>query len=216
MKESLLCVFAHPDDEAFGPSGAIAEFAEKKDVFIVCVTDGDDQTKKQKGLSSIRKKELENSAKILGVKKVFFLGYKDGSLSNNLYHEVAKRINSIALKVKADTLLTYEPKGISGHIDHIFCSMISSFIFRENTKIKKVLYYLRLKSVSSLMKKYFIYFPEGYKKNEIDLVIDTSKQWEKRKLAIKAHQSQWKDGKRILTRDRFLPKKEYFLVKKRK
>ena len=37
----LVCIFAHPDDEAFGPAGSIAKFASERDVYIICVTNGD-------------------------------------------------------------------------------------------------------------------------------------------------------------------------------
>ena len=39
---TLLAVFAHPDDESFGPGGTLARYAaEGVDVWLVCGTDGD-------------------------------------------------------------------------------------------------------------------------------------------------------------------------------
>ena len=39
---SLLAVFAHPDDESFGPGGTLAKYAaEGVEVWLVCGTDGD-------------------------------------------------------------------------------------------------------------------------------------------------------------------------------
>jgi LmbE family N-acetylglucosaminyl deacetylase len=40
-KRTLLAVFAHPDDESFGPGGTLARYAvEGMDVHLVCATNG--------------------------------------------------------------------------------------------------------------------------------------------------------------------------------
>src|SRR3989337_253656 len=102
--KKVVCIFAHPDDEAFGPSGTIAKYADGREAYIICVTDGNDHNNGTKNLSQIRKNELRNSAKILGVKKVYFLSYSDGHLCNNIYHEVARKIEKIIKRLKPDTL----------------------------------------------------------------------------------------------------------------
>ncbi len=220
-KSRLVCVFAHPDDEAFGPSGTIAKFASRGEVYLICVTDGDDHTNGKKDyLAKIREEEVRKSAKILGVKRVYCLGYKDGELCNNLYHEVAREVRKILDKIKPDTLMTFEMRGVSGHVDHVFCSMVSSYIFRETKYIKKILYYCLPKIMAKLEKNYFIYFPPGYSKNEVDLVENVTEFWDIKIQAIKAHESQKKDGNQILKLLKIygllrLPKEEYFLVMKR-
>lgn len=77
MKRSVVAVFAHPDDEAFGPGGTLAKFAKTSDVYLITVTGGEagqnSLKKAEKKLSEIRKEELLNASKILGVKKSFFL-----------------------------------------------------------------------------------------------------------------------------------------------
>jgi LmbE family N-acetylglucosaminyl deacetylase len=211
--KSLVCVFAHPDDEAFGPSGLIAQEAQKRDVYIICVTNGDSYGDTK--LGKIRKEEIKASARILGVKKVFLLGYKDGTLNNNLYHKLTGKIEEIVKTVKADTLLTYEPRGVSGHIDHIAVSMITTFVFEKLKFVKTLLYHCLPVEQTKFIRGYFIYFPPGYKKNEIDRVEDVKEVWDKKIEAIKAHKSQAKDGKMILSSMHLIPKKEYFLVLKK-
>ena len=75
-----VCIFAHPDDEAFGPSGTIAKFADEGEVFLICVTNGNDKNNGERELIKIRDQELHESSKILGVKKVYCLKYADGEL----------------------------------------------------------------------------------------------------------------------------------------
>lgn len=68
-------------------------------------------------LAAIRSRELQTSAKAIGAKEVHFLGYKDGSLCNNLYHEIAEKIDALCEKLNVRLLITQEPRGVSGHLD---------------------------------------------------------------------------------------------------
>lgn len=214
---NVLCVFAHPDDEAFGPSGTIAKLAQDNNVYIICVTDGDAAFGRGDGsLAKIRREELLKSSKILGVKEVFFFNYADGSLSNNIYHELAEKIKEKVSELSPETLLTFEPHGISGHLDHISVSIITTFVFQREKTVKELWYSAVLKDISEHMADYFIYFPEGYEKSQIDKVVDVSQFTDKKVAAIKAHESQKKDGEMILSMMSSMPQEEYFLVKTKK
>lgn len=210
-------VFAHPDDEAFGPGGTLAKFAQNNDVYVICATNGETATGEvDKALAKIRRAELRASCKILGVKKVYFLGFTDGTLSNNLYHTIAGKVKKILHELKPETLLTFEPRGVSGHIDHIVMSMVTQFIFPDIKSAKKLMMHCLTFQRSQLMHgKYFIYFPFGYKDKEIDEVIDVSDIWETKVQAMQQHASQIHDVTRILEQSQQFPKKEYFLVEEK-
>jgi len=213
----LVAIFAHPDDESFCAGGKLALESKKRDIYLICITDGSsgmNDTHSKKELSQIRKNELNESAKILGIKKVFFLNYTDGCLCNSLYHEIASKIEEIIDGINAETIITFEPHGISGHIDHITVSMISSFVFHKNKNLKQ-LFYCCVDEKEQLMagKDYFIFFPEGYKKAEIDLTVDITSVWRKKINAIQAHKSQKHDIDRMLEVFEKLPKEEHFLVR---
>jgi LmbE family N-acetylglucosaminyl deacetylase len=215
----LLAIFAHPDDEAFGPSGSLAKFAQEREVYLVCVTNGDagqNATSLTVELGEIRKKELLQSAEILGIKQVIFLGYKDGSLSNNLYHEVAAKIEQLVEELQPEALLTFDHQGISGHLDHIFVSLVSTFIYRKSSLVKKLyLYGEREESLQKMRDSYFIYVPAGFKQSEIDLAVDISAVWPQKVAAIKAHESQKNDGEEILKNADSSPKVEHFKIFKK-
>ncbi len=225
--KNLVCIFAHPDDESFGPGGTIAKLSKKHNVYILCATKGDAglQTQKSniksqkynsklKDLGTVRAEELRKSAKILGVKKVYFLGFKDGTLSNNLYHKLASKIQSHLNKLKPEIVITYEPRGISGHIDHITVSMVTMFAAQKSKFIKEVWQHCRPANYDKFIKNYFIYFPKGYKKSQINKIVKTSDVWDKKLEAMKAHKSQTADFERVLKIQSKFPKEEYFLVKK--
>jgi LmbE family N-acetylglucosaminyl deacetylase len=215
MKKAVVAVFAHPDDEAFGPGGTLAKLSKTSDVYLITVTGGErgknSLKKSEKKLSDIRHKELLEATKILGVKKVFFLGYEDGTLSNSIYHEIASKIEKKLKELKPATVITFEPRGVSGHIDHIAVSLITTFVVKKLPYVKDLLYHCIREAQSKQMNDYFIYFPKGYKKSEIDKIVDIKEVWEIKKRAMLEHKSQKHDAIRILKQMEKLPKEEYFI-----
>lgn len=213
---TVVGIFAHPDDETFGPGGTLAALAKKNDVYIICATNGDGKQgnrKKELELGKLRRKELLASAEILGIKKVFFLGMRDGSLSHNQYHKIAEKVLKILRKLKPEILVTFEPRGVSGHIDHIVMSMVTSFVFPEIKSAKKLMKYCLNHERSTVMgKDYFIHFPLGYTEEEIDETVDISNVWKQKVEAMHKHLSQMADVDRILKRTSRMPKEEHFLV----
>lgn len=220
--KTLVAIFAHPDDEAFGPAGTLAKYAKDGwDVYILCATSGEEGQNhhpkaKEITLHETRRQELRESAKILGVKKVYFLGFQDGTLCNNNYHKLAEKITKKLKTLKPQTILTFEPRGISGHLDHVAVSMVSSFVFHKLSFVKTIMYHARLYDNQRDTKQdYFVYFPPGYQKNEIDKTIDIEQFWDTKVHAMKQHVTQIKDMKRILENYKKHPKQEYFLIKEK-
>ncbi len=210
-RKVIVGIFAHPDDEAFGPGGTLAKLAKDNDVFIICATRGE-AGEGGKNLAKIREKELKESAKVLGVKQVFCLGFIDGTLSNSTYHLLAEKIESELKKLKPNLLITFEPLGISGHIDHIVVSLVTTYVSQKLQPKPEILYYCTTDQASSKMKDYFIYFPPGYAKRAVDKVVDIKNVWDIKLKAMYCHKSQMQDVKRILQIIKALPKEEYFLT----
>ena len=97
------------------------------EVTLVIVTDGrqggEDPNQKDSELVAIRQKEQRAAARVLGVKKVEFLGYKDGHLSPdlNLRRDIVRMIR----KHKPDLVITHLPGRVldapmgGSHPDHL-------------------------------------------------------------------------------------------------
>src|SRR3990167_7103340 len=185
---TIACVFAHPDDEAFGPGGTIAKLAKDNEIHIICCTDGDHQNK---GLKNIRDKELLASAKILGVKHVHFLNFVDGSLCNNLYHHLADEIKKKLDELKPETLITFDANGVSGHLDHIAVTSVINWLFPKLTYLKKILYFTNPEKIANNITDYFVYFPPG--RTNPDEIVDVSEVWQTKVTAMNTHVSQKSD-----------------------
>lgn len=212
-KKTVLCIFAHPDDESFGPGGTIAQLSQKYEIYSICVTDGNSPDKKE-NLRKIRRQELQSAAQVLGIKKVFFLDYPDGSLNNMQYHQIANQVDNILKQINPWLMITYEPRGVSGHLDHIAVSMISSYVFTRNKKVKELWYFCLPNSSELTRQDYFVYFPPGYEEGQIDKTVDVSRKWETKLKAIVKHQSQQKDIDNLTNELKNRPKKEHFIILK--
>ena len=84
MKKTVFCVIAHPDDEAFGPSGKLATLSQTHDVHVVCVTDGASDPRFHpivgKKLSDVRSVELGASASARRAARALFYIFRTGRL----------------------------------------------------------------------------------------------------------------------------------------
>lgn len=219
MRKTAFVILAHPDDESFGPGGTIALLSQTHDVYLFCATKGEagEDYSEQNGKSLTEKRviELQEASAILGVKEVIFLGYEDGHLSNSVYHEISDKISVYVKKLQPDRIITYEPRGISGHLDHIAMSMISSFIYIKNECIRELHYLCLDEKQRGLGQDYFIYFPPGYSDNEITKRVDITPVLDKKIEAIKKHSSQIKDVEQMLEKHKNSRIEECFIVLKK-
>jgi LmbE family N-acetylglucosaminyl deacetylase len=133
----LLAVLAHPDDETFGPGGTLALCAQRGvATYLVCATRGEagEAPPDLRGYASIaemREAELRCASRVLGLKEVRFLGYRDsgmaGSPENSHPDSTAKApLEEISRKVawhirdiRPQVIITSDPSGGYGHPDHI-------------------------------------------------------------------------------------------------
>ena len=121
MSETLLGVWAHPDDEAYLSAGLMAEARRRGDrVVVVTATAGergtDDPDRWPPGrLSRLRRDELRASLALLDVREHEVLGYPDGGC---LHHDASGTIAGVLDAVRPDTIVTFGPDGMTGHPDH--------------------------------------------------------------------------------------------------
>jgi LmbE family N-acetylglucosaminyl deacetylase len=138
MEHSLMAIYAHPDDEAFGTGGAISRYAsEGVKVYLVCATRGeageisDPLLATPETLGCVREDELRCAAETMGVAQLVFLGYRDSGMAgapenqdprafiNAPAEEVVPRLVSLIRDLRPEVIMTFEPKGGYGHPDHI-------------------------------------------------------------------------------------------------
>jgi LmbE family N-acetylglucosaminyl deacetylase len=122
----LLCVFAHPDDECYGPGGTIARCAlEGGDVFITTFTAGEagtigiSKTLARDELARRRRAELADACAELGVRGHRILGAPDRGVSGVDLAWAVREIVSDIRRFRPHVVMTFHRGGVSGHPDHI-------------------------------------------------------------------------------------------------
>ena len=122
---TILCVWAHPDDETYLSAGIMAQ-AVRNGQRVVCVTatkgeagSQDEERWPLASLAQIREAELAEALAILGVTEHRWLDYPDGGCIDVPDEEATAKIAAIIDEVRPDTVLTFGPDGQTGHPDHI-------------------------------------------------------------------------------------------------
>ena len=92
---NILIVGAHPDDYELGMAGTIRKHVSNKDnVFSIIMSNGEII-----GDTEMRKKEAIKSANYLGIKKTYFLNFKDTRVPSGI--NAIKELEKIIVKTKS-------------------------------------------------------------------------------------------------------------------
>ena len=152
MRPVLVCLHAHPDDEAIFTGGTIAAAVHAGwRVVLIVATEGDLGASPVSGADTgvHRRAEAMAAAAVLGIERVEFLGYGDsgypspmgvpggagvararglrpGTLAAAFVGAAARRVRSILIDEHATVLTSYDANGIYGHIDHVQVHEIAS------------------------------------------------------------------------------------------
>ncbi|MBI3151144.1 MAG: PIG-L family deacetylase [Chloroflexi bacterium] len=178
MTKKILAVLAHPDDESFGLGGTLALYAQRGvETYYVCATRGEAGTVDEEHLrgfkdtAEMRTDELMRAAKHLGLKEVFFLGYRDSGMPgmednnhpnaqiNHPIEEVAGKVVKYIRDLKPDVVLTFDPIGGYKHPDHIHIHKATVFAFANADNAS---FYPEAGDPFKPQALYFQVFPRGF------------------------------------------------------
>jgi LmbE family N-acetylglucosaminyl deacetylase len=124
---TILSVWAHPDDETYLAAGTMAAAADRgQRVVCVSATAGelgtaDPATWPPARLGRLRRWETAAAMAVLGVTEHRILGLPDGALPDHEAEGLAA-VGRLLDEVRPDTVLTFEPGGVTFHPDHIAVS----------------------------------------------------------------------------------------------
>lgn len=117
----VLVVVAHPDDESFGLGAVIDAFTRAgAAVHVVCLTHGEASTLggDLADLGEVRRRELEQAGRALGVAGSTLLDFPDGGLSEVATWALTEVVARAVGELRPEGLLVFDPDGITGHPDH--------------------------------------------------------------------------------------------------
>lgn len=223
---TVVFVHAHPDDEALLTAGTMRALKEKGHrVVVIMATNGDaglSEIGNYADLGNIRKRELQDSARILGVSETYFLNYRDSGLDGKItavqstlcqasVEEVAKSIAAILENESAQMVIGYDSKGGYGHPDHvqvhkatIAAAKISHTPVVANATVDRQTIAILLDYVRPLLKigplKDLAALADGFTpRADITHRVDISKWTSFKRASMRAHGSQRVGGSTIRT-----------------
>jgi LmbE family N-acetylglucosaminyl deacetylase len=175
---TMVCVHAHPDDEAFFGAGASAHYAAlgHRVVLITCTRgqlgydalgrSGDMEGHNALQTEATRASELQRSAQTLGFARVVTLGYDDSGMMgwpqnknpdafiNANVDAVARTIASIFDEEDARVVVTYDENGFYGHPDHIQANAVTRRAIEFSSSVERLYYSVVPEGImSSLVEK---------------------------------------------------------------
>jgi LmbE family N-acetylglucosaminyl deacetylase len=132
----ILCVTAHPDDEAASFGGTLRLYHDRgAEIYLICLTPGQAAThrgsaKTDHELASIRRKELAASCEILGIDRWIVLDYADGQLHRVDLQKVVGDLVRHVREFRPHIVLTFGPEGaVTGHTDHTMASVFATMAY---------------------------------------------------------------------------------------
>jgi len=123
----LLAVFAHPDDEAYGCSGALARHAARDDtaVVLLCLTRGEASSVlaarglDREAIGRLREERLVRVGTRLGLDGLVVAGLPDGSLAREPLAHLGRTVGEVLAALDPQVVIGHDPRGVNGHADHV-------------------------------------------------------------------------------------------------
>lgn len=132
----LLCVTAHPDDEAGAFGGTLLLYQERGvKTSVVCLTAGTaarnrGDARSDEELAELRRAELAASCKLLNVGHCEVLDYPDSKLDRTNFYQATGDLVLRIRQLRPHVVLTFGMDGgLTGHNDHAMAGMYASMAF---------------------------------------------------------------------------------------
>ena len=190
----ILAVFAHPDDESYGPAGTLARATrDGHTVALLTLTRGESASmglsKKlsAKDLSQRRSEELKSAAEKIGIQQVNLLNLADKNLQYIPDQKGRKIILNEIETFNPDIVITFHENTISGHPDHLAVTKwVMSAVKSINDPPRVLLFGLdRTQTTKADFEKFF-----AIEENEITHRINVEDCLDIKEKAIRCHKTQ--------------------------
>ena len=161
---TLLCVHAHPDDEALFTAGVTSHYSELgvRNVLVTCTLGQlgiDDQGRAGADpghdalvTSATRAAELQRAGVLVGFARQLTLGYKDSGMAgwttnddpdafiNADVEATARVIADVIDSENATVVLTYDENGFYGHPDHVMANTVTRRAVQLSRRAQRLFY----------------------------------------------------------------------------
>jgi LmbE family N-acetylglucosaminyl deacetylase len=186
MKKIIFGIFAHPDDEAFGPCGTLLlETRAGTELHLITLTGGENGTNPDNdpNLEQTRLQEWRKAGELLDASSMHHFDYTDGTLNNLAMIEMSERITQVVHNVLETApsdaeieFMTLDLNGLTGHIDHIVAARAASKVFytlkAADGRFSRIRFFCLTDKHYPTENTNWIYMEAGRTPEEIDEIID--------------------------------------------
>ena len=134
----LLCVTAHPDDEAGGFGGSLLLYRSRGvETHVLCLTEGQAATHRGNAktgaeLAAVRRAEFAASCELLQVTKSAVLEYPDGGLTRQDFFAAVGDLTRHIRQIRPNVIITFGTEGaVTAHPDHSMVSVFTTMAFHS-------------------------------------------------------------------------------------
>ena len=132
----LLCITAHPDDEAGAFGGTLLLYHDRGvETHVVCLTAGTAARNRgtahsDEELAEMRRAEFAASCKLLNVSQYEVLDYLDGKLNRTDLYRAVGDLTQHVRRIRPHVVLTFgQDGGLTGHVDHAMAGVFATLAF---------------------------------------------------------------------------------------
>lgn len=211
MKKVIFGIFAHPDDEAFGPVATLVdEVIKGSELHLITLTAGQDGTNPDDhiNLGEARLKEWRAAGELIGVASLHHFGYTDGKLNNHDLVEIATKINDLVTNTVGDRkdieieYMSLDLNGYTGHLDHIVAARSACLSFYQLRTAGRTMSRIRLaclpREKMPNINTSFVFMEPGRTLDEIDETVDGRQYRDKIHQIMQCHHSQRNDYQTVM------------------
>lgn len=212
MKKVIFGIFAHPDDEAFGPVATlIKEVEDGSELHLVTLTagqNGPNPDNHVSNLGEVRLNEWRAAGELLGASSMHHFEYIDGRLNNHDHLEIAMKIKELVTNIIGERnnieieFLSLDLNGYTGHIDHIVATRSACLAFYQlrddGMPMKRIRLACLMREKVPTIDTSFVFMEPGRNPEEIDETVDGRHYSEKIHKIMQCHHSQRNDYKTVM------------------
>lgn len=210
MQKILFGIFAHPDDEAFGPVATLLkEVQAGTELHLIVLTGGENGTNPDNlpNLGEVRLQEWHKAGELIGATSLHHLGYIDGTLNNGNHLEITQTVTSLVKEVIKDRgdieieFMSLDLNGYTGHIDHIVAARSACLSFyrlrEEGFPMKRIRLACLSREEIPEVNTSFVFMQPGLTPDEIDETVDGSEFTDTIHEIMRTHYTQRNDYKTV-------------------
>lgn len=226
MKKILFGIFAHPDDEAFGPVATLLkEVDEGTELHLIVLTAGENGTNPDNlpNLGEERLREWHAAGDLIGATSMHHLGYVDGTLNNLDHVEITGKITDLVKETAPDRsdieieFMSLDLNGYTGHIDHIVAARSACLAFyrlrEQGLPMSRVRLFCWANENQPDANTDFVYMEPGRTAEEIDQTVDATAYLAKVHDVMRTHVTQRGDYEWMVAKRGGLLAVNHFIIK---